>query len=301
MTDKWNSDADDNLYEEIDAVSPPNEVQPIEEPQATLLHKKHKKKLGRKDVHILFTGLSGAGKSTLANAMLGEAVAQTGCGPDSVEASKSYHEGEFEGVKLQVCDTNGYSESNHEIPESDGFNLILICIKITNRIGDSEMKLLQALGEAFDREAWKRTVIVLTFANFLIHDAKIEVLTTEEEKCQAIKEVMEEYKESITKHLKDYMNNKTARKIPFCLAGKSDLSDPTNRNARKLLTTEDWLVDLWETCANRYKPQRGEKWFNRLFAFIKKIFSRREGQQQQQHVEEKQVEEVEEAELKERS
>uniref|UniRef100_A0A1X7VQ85 AIG1-type G domain-containing protein n=1 Tax=Amphimedon queenslandica TaxID=400682 RepID=A0A1X7VQ85_AMPQE len=298
MSNKW-SDADDNLYEEIDEVSPPNEGQPIEEPPATLLHKKYKKKLGKKDVHILLTGLSGAGKSTLANAMLGETVALTGCGPDSVEASKSYHEGEFEGVKLQVCDTNGYSESNREIPESDGFNLILLCIKITNRVGDSEVNLLQALGEAFDKEAWSRTVIVLTFANFLTQDAKIELLKTEEEKCQAIKEVMEEYKESITKHLRGYMNNRKVRKIPFCLAGKSDLSDPTNRDARKLLTTEDWLVDLWEISAKRSKPLRGQKWYNRLFAFIKKTFSRRE--EQKQHVEEKQVEEVQKVEIEERS
>ena len=41
-------------------------------------------------------------------------------------------------------------------------------IKITNRLSDSEIKLLQALGKAFDKEAWNRTVLVLTFANLLI-------------------------------------------------------------------------------------------------------------------------------------
>ena len=296
---------------EIQTVSSPNVNIPDEERQATIgiLQEKHKEKFGRSDVHILFTGLSGAGKSTLVNTMLGEVLARTGCGPDSIEAL-SYYEGEFEGVKLQVCDTNGYSESNREIPESDGFNLILLCIKITNRVGDSEINLLQALGEAFDKEAWNRTVIVLTFANFLIEDPKIKLLKMKEAKRQAINNIMEEYKESITKHLEGYMDKETAHNIPFCLAGISDPFDPKERSVRKLPTTEDWLIDLWEICANRVSSEK-KNWFDRLFDFIKRMISkilRREEQQeqhdeeqQQQHHEEQQVEEGQEVELEERS
>ena len=224
----------------------------------------------RRPVGILFTGLPGAGKSTLVNTMLGKVVAPTGSGPDSIEASKSYYEGEFEGVQLQVYDTNGYTRTRSILSNNDKkeFDLILICIKITNRLGDSEINLLQALGKAFDRETWSRTVVVLTFANFLIEDPKIKLLKTEEAKCQATGNTMQEYKECITKHLEGYMDKETAHSIPFCLVGLSDPFDPTNRSVRKLPTTEDWLVDLWETCAACINPEI-KSWFDRLIDFIR--------------------------------
>ena len=269
MDDKLNGFLNIQESTEIQTVSSPNENLPNEEFQSSILQEREK--FGRNDVHILFTGLSGAGKSTLVNAMLGEVVAQTGCGPDSIEAPKSYYEGEFEGVKLQVCDTNGFSETNHKIPKSGRFNLILICIKITNRIGDSEVNLLQALGKALDKEVWNRTVIVLTFANLLIYDSKIELLRTKEAKCQAINDIKDEYMKSIRKRLKEFMDKEKTHNIPFCLAGKSDPFDPTDRSARKLPTTEDWLVDLWQISASRVSPEK-KTWFSRLFDFINRIF-----------------------------
>uniref|UniRef100_A0A1X7VRL5 AIG1-type G domain-containing protein n=1 Tax=Amphimedon queenslandica TaxID=400682 RepID=A0A1X7VRL5_AMPQE len=287
MGDQWNSNLDVQDDVEIQPVTFPNENiprVPLEEPQATILQEEHKEKLGNKPVHILFTGLAGAGKSTLVNVMLAKVLAQTGCGPDSIKASKSYYEGEFEGVQLRVYDTYGYStESNHKIPKSDSFDLILICIKITNRLSDSEIKLLKALGKALDKEAWKRTVIVLTFANLLLQDSKIKYLASEEAKCQAMKDLMEDYKRSITKHLEGHMDKETAHSIPFCLAGESHPHDPTIKGVRKLPTTEDWLVDLWETCANRVNPEI-RSWFDRLIEIILELLSRiKERRQQQQH------------------
>ena len=282
MGSEWKSDLAIQDGVEVQIVRSPDENL-----QATILQEEHKDKFGKKDVHILFTGLSGAGKSTLVNAMLGEVVAQTGCGPDSVEASKSQYYGKIEGVKLQVYDTNGFSiKSNHRIPKTGSFDLILICIKITNRVGDSEMNLLQALGKALNKEAWKRTVIVLTFANLLLQDPKIDHLK-EEAKRQAMNNIMEEYKESITKHLEGYMDKETAHNIPFCLVGLSDPFDPKERSVRKLPTTEDWLIDLWEICANRVNPEI-KSWFQRLMDKILELFSKIrtiERKQQKQHEE----------------
>ena len=293
MDDEWNSNhavQDDDV--EVQTVDSPNENlprEPIEELQATILQEEHKEKLGNKPVNILFTGLSGASKSTAVNTMLGEVLAKTGSGPDSIETPKSCYKGEFEGVKLHVYDTNGYSKSNHKIPKSTSIDLILICIKITNHLSDMEMQLLHALGKALDKEAWNRTVIVLTFANLLIYDSKIELLRTKEAKCQAINDIKDEYMKSIRKRLKEFMDKETLRNIPFCLAGKSDPFDPTKRSARMLPTTEDWLVDLWEICADRINPEY-KPWFDRLIDYIReklyKMFKRRTEDQQQQSVEE---------------
>lgn len=289
MDDEWNSNLDVQDDVEVQTVSSPNENLPrvpLEEPQGTILQDEHKEKLGKKPVHILFTGLAGAGKSTLVNVMLRKVLAQTGCGPDSIEASKSYYEGEFEGVQLRVYDTCGYSsESNHKIPKSDSFDLILICIKITNRFSDSEIKLLKALGKALDKEAWKRTVIVLTFANLLLQDSKIKYLASEEAQRKVINDIMEDYKKSIRKHLEGHIDKETAHSIPFCLAGESHPHDPAIRSVRKLPTTEDWLVDLWETCANRINPEI-RSWFDRLIDIILELLLRirtKERRQQQQH------------------
>lgn len=43
--------------------------------------------------------------------------------------------------------------------------------------------------------------------------------------------------------------------IIICLAGESNPYDLSDRSVRKLPTTEDWLVDLWEICANRINPE----------------------------------------------
>ena len=68
-------------------------------------------------------------------------------------------------------------------------------------------------------------------------------------------DLMDEYKASMIKHLKCYIIDKgtTHYNIPFCLAGETYLYDPADSSARKLLTTEDWLVNLWKTfevCGN---------------------------------------------------
>ena len=296
MDDERNSNLDVQDDVEIQTVNFPNEnlpSVPFKEPQVTILQDEQKEKLGKKPVYILFIGLSGAGKSTLVNVMLAKVAAKTGCGPDSIEASKSHYEGEFEGVKLQVYDTNGYSESNHKIPKSGSFDLILICIKITNRLSDSEKNLLKALGKAFDKEAWKRTVIVLTFANLLLQDSKIKYLASEEAQCEVMNKLMEEYKECITKQLEGYMDKEIAHNIPFCLAGESHPHDPTIRSVRKLPTAEDWLVDLWKICANRINPEY-KPWFDRLIDYIREAFFKmfkRKMEDQQQDEEGQQVEE----------
>lgn len=243
-----------------------------------ILQQKSKEKLQslNRPVSILYTGLPGAGKSTLVNTMLGEVVARTGFGPDSIEAGKDCYEGEFEEVKLKVFDTNGYSKKTCEYNKSskESFDLILICIKIMNRVGDSEKQMLSDLAKALDNEALKRTIVVLTFANFLPQDAKIKRLKSEEAKIQITKEIHEEFKTVITGHLKNHMDEETACSMPFCLAGECDPFDPTVKEDRQLLTTDDWLVDLWEACALHVNPEV-KTWFDRLKEFMRRIIRAR--------------------------
>uniref|UniRef100_A0A1X7VSY5 G domain-containing protein n=1 Tax=Amphimedon queenslandica TaxID=400682 RepID=A0A1X7VSY5_AMPQE len=266
--------------DDVTNVPGPNEDRPEDPtPRGPIICDKTKTHLQQlqKPVHILFAGLAGAGKSTLVNTTLGKVVAPVVSGPNSTEVSKNYYEGEFEGVQLKVYDTNDYNKSNEEIPESNRFDLIFVCIKITNRLSDSEEKFLQALGKELDKEAWKRTVIVLTFANLLVQDPTIKYMPTEKEKHEAINDIKEEYEKCIRKLLEGHMDKETAHSIPFCLAGESNPHDLSDRSVRKLPTTEDWLVDLWKTVKTfpvHSNPEiKIKPWFDRFIEYLLKMLS----------------------------
>lgn len=220
-------------------------------------------------VKILVMGLTGAGKSSLINAMMGNIVAKVQPGPKSCQEEVECHKGERDGIKIKIYDTAGFGDST--IPEKriiknisestprKGFDLIIIAIKMTERLTTNATKMLSSLGKLLDEEMWKRTIVVLTFANMLVtqleegyQDYSEDGLTIE------IDKQTEQFRTLFSDHTK--IDKNIADSIPFILVGSF--------KRRKLPTDDDWLVTLWDhsiiRCRTEVKPFLKRLSFQRL-------------------------------------
>ena len=130
-------------------------------------------------VSILVIGRAGAGKSELVNSIF---EADTD-GISPVTQETQIFEGEREGVKIRVYDTVGFKDKltggkNHRnvlldaAKLCDHFDLILICVKLPGEEADHCM--FSELASYLHKEMWKKTVVVLTFADIFIQLKSIQ-------------------------------------------------------------------------------------------------------------------------------
>uniref|UniRef100_A0A1X7V4N0 AIG1-type G domain-containing protein n=1 Tax=Amphimedon queenslandica TaxID=400682 RepID=A0A1X7V4N0_AMPQE len=227
-------------------------------------------------VKILVIGLTGVGKSSLINAMMGDIVAQSQAGAKACQEKIVCHRGEHDGIKIKIYDTAGFGETG--IPEKKilkniaentprkGYDLILIAIKMDNRLdADNAKKMLSSLGRLMDPEMWKRTIVVLTFANFFVFQLNNEyqgVIKKEGIKFE-VERKTQEFKEVFKQHTgKDWG---LVNEIPFVLAG--------SMMERQLPTDDDWLVTLWDhsilRCRTEVQPFLKRIRFQRLFVDLR--------------------------------
>ena len=200
-------------------------------------------------VNILVIGPTGSGKSTLINALMGKTVAKAGHGAKGVTREVGEYEGEFMNVKMKIYDTIGFRDSEgktdssilKEIAASKEFDLVLVCIKLEDRISRDIQKIFVELALSLREEVWKNAIVVATFANLFI---KLDsVPETKSGREQAIKDKISEFQESVFECLKGHVGENIIRDIPYRIAGKA--------KKRKLPTTDDWLQVLWDTCIDR--------------------------------------------------
>uniref|UniRef100_A0A1X7TYR7 Uncharacterized protein n=1 Tax=Amphimedon queenslandica TaxID=400682 RepID=A0A1X7TYR7_AMPQE len=196
-------------------------------------------------VNILVIGPGGSGKSTLVNAMFGKDVAEVGLGTRSVASNVHTYQGEYKGVKIRIYDTKGCRDTGGKnyknillaIDKSGQFDLILICSKL---IGRADRDMFLELASVLHEDMWKRTVVVLTFAN---HFKTLESVKESNDLESQIKVQINGHKACVVDYLSKSINKEVLEGIPFCIAGLKD--------ERELPTTDDWLKELWETCIDR--------------------------------------------------
>ena len=207
-------------------------------------------KLQKRDqpVNILVIGPTGSGKSTLINALLGGTVAEVGHSGTAVTQEVKEYDGEFLGVKIKVYDTVGFfsagGKSKRDIineikGKNEKFDLVLICLKLGERLDDIAKSLFSTLAQHdwLTPEMWATSIVVLTQADKFLQNESMP--KDDDGRAKEIKSKMEEFK----KYIFNFIPKNEHEKIPFCLTGKLD--------ERKLPTTSDWLLDLWKSCIER--------------------------------------------------
>lgn len=197
---------------------------------------------------VLVVGETGTGKSTLINNLMGKKVVTEGDTLESQTATITKHELEVEGVQIALYDTPGLGDSRsdrdgeylrkvEEILKSGVIHLVIYCLKF------SETRMRASLIRTFQEYAkiglnWERTVITLTFADYVPVPSS-EKKKPEFDEIQFFNNRLAEMQACITKTLVERVGvvPEVASEIPC----NPSTSDPNET----LVNGDRWFVPFW--------------------------------------------------------
>lgn len=205
---------------------------------------------------MLIVGRVGYGKSALINTLFEDCVAEENDCASSVTQTVTCHKCVRYDVNVTIADTPGFfdNEKGKGTPEIFAeigramreVDLILFCIKMTERFSSNEEDLIEIVTRAYGTNVWKNAIFALTFANKVEvpRRSSIDLETHFSNKLEDIKRLTFEAVEKFAHLSKD-----VALKIPVLPVGSDD---------RILPNTHDWFTPFWYTCFkqinNRAKP-----------------------------------------------
>ena len=219
------------------------------------------KKRGKQILKIVVVGKVGAGKSALINGLIGDVVAPEGNSVGSVTSAVNQYKKEINGVDVIIFDTPGFfdpkqedGETLHEIhQETKGtIDLLLICMKMTDRLEQTHVLIIRSLQGFFRADAmWENSLIVLTFANEVRPQRTRHIgVPSQPEDQEANQELLKdhfqkrlsEFKEALFKYLYNHIPAQFLKEIPVVPAGYDDPNLPGYA---------DWLSKFWVKAFSR--------------------------------------------------
>ena len=128
---------------------------------------------------IATTGKSGVGKSSMINNFLeleGDDACQTGDDADPTTGEVNILPREKHGIRMTLIDTPGLGDFEKKTKDvlkelssstQQKTDILLYCTSLhpTSRLLTTDVEIVKAFDKAYGSEIWKRTILVLTFAN----------------------------------------------------------------------------------------------------------------------------------------
>ena len=202
-------------------------------------------------VSILAAGKTGAGKSTLLNAITGTDFFKRG--KDRSQAgTKTITSYSFQkyGVTVTAWDSPGFQDDsgNEEVYKKElrencsEVDLLMYCISMKDERADigQDGSAFKQITEALTKEIWKRSIIVLTFANKLESRLNLKKVPNLEE---SFNEKMQQWKVKVQDALRvAEVDENVIKKIRVVPAGHAKRQD--------LPGHQYWLSKLWVACAD---------------------------------------------------
>ena len=218
-----------------------------------------------KKMSILIVGKTGSGKSTFINSVFGEKVAIEKSGVIAQQRDAlELHRRTIDGVDISFYDTRGLCDpdvsnetfvsqlSEYKVKE---FDLVLICIKITERIDGGTITAIEDISNFFGDKFWKHSIFLLTFAN--IHellmkaqDDEIDEETLADSIHSRVKNVSVILRKKFY-HVREVMFH--FDKIPFVAVGQ--IRKGEEEKDKKLSTSDNWVNDVLTCCIRRCSEQ----------------------------------------------
>lgn len=218
-----------------------------------------------KGLVIVTAGKSGSGKTTLINNFLGlkgDKKLKAGHGADAGTVDKKVIETVVNGVPVTVIDTPGFEQTQEhdaiatKAISSEHPSLVLYCLRFDpgSRVGDTDVRIIRKITQGFESKSdiWKKTVLVLTFANYRDNDEDDEPHP---------KDVVEEYVRNFQIKLRDagvVVSVASILSTGFDPNNKFEgvLAVPAGRAPTKSISAcEDWEIRLIEAVFRQADPK----------------------------------------------